>query len=116
MTVELSQLKTRGVDDVLVVRVAGEVDLRSAPELQEALTETLERMSGGRVVVDLTDVSFFGSPGLAVLAAAAAQADQHSCALRIVVGVNPLVRRSIEVTGLDRVLVLCVNVVEAAVT
>jgi anti-sigma B factor antagonist len=116
MTVEFSQLKTRGVDDVLVVRVAGEVDLGSAPQLQEALDETLERMAGGRVVVDLTDVSFFGSPGLAVLAEAARQADQHSCVLRIVVGVNPLVRRTIEVTGLDRVLVLCVNVVEAATT
>jgi anti-sigma B factor antagonist len=117
MTVEFSQLKagqaTRRVDDVLVVRVAGEVDLRTAPQLQEALDETLERMTGGRVVVDLTGVSFFGSPGLAVLADAAAQADQHHCQLRIIVGINPLVRRSIEVTGLDRVLVLCVNVVEA---
>lgn len=118
MTVEVSQLQTGrakpGVDDVLVVRVAGEVDLRTAPQLQVALDETVERMTGGRVVIDLTDVAFFGSPGLAVLAEAAAQADQHRCALRVVVGINPLVRRSIEVTGLDRVLTLCVNVVEAA--
>jgi anti-anti-sigma factor len=118
MTVELSELKAdsagRGVDDVLIVRVAGEVDLRTAPQLEEALDETLERMTGGRVIVDLTDVFLLGSPGLAVLAKAAATADQHSCRLRIVVGLNPLVRRSIEVTGLDQVLVLCVNVVEAA--
>lgn len=117
MTIELSQLTTRGtsggMDDVLVVRVAGEVDLRTAPQLQQALDETLERMAGGRVVVDLTDVPFFGTPGLAVLAEAAAQADEHHCMLRIVVGINPIVRRSIEVTGLDRVLMLCVNVVEA---
>jgi anti-sigma B factor antagonist len=113
MTVELSQLKTPGVDDVLVVRVTDEVDVRTAPTLQEALDETVERMTGGRVVVDLTDVAFFGSPGLAVLAAAAAKADQHDCELRIVVGINPIVRRSIEVTGLDQVLVLCVNVLEA---
>jgi anti-sigma B factor antagonist len=118
MTVELSKLKARsatsGVDDVLVVRVAGEVDLRTAPQLEKALDETLEQMTGGRVVVDLADVFFLGSPGLAVLAKAAAKADQQSCQLRIVVGINPLVRRSIEVTGLDQVLVLCVNVVEAA--
>lgn len=117
MTIEFSQLTTRGasggVDDVLVVRVTGEVDLRTAPQLQQALDETLERMTGGRVVVDLTDVPFFGSPGLAVLVEAASQADECHCKLRIVVGINPLVRRSIEVTGLDRVLVLCVNVVEA---
>lgn len=65
------------------------------------------------MIIDLTDVSFFGSPGLAVLANAAKQADQHQCVLRVVVGINPIVRRSIEVTGLDRVLTLCVNVVEA---
>jgi anti-sigma B factor antagonist len=114
MTVELSELKARGgVDDVLVVRVAGEVDLQTAPQLEQALDETVEQMTGGRVVVDLSDVFLLGSPGLAVLAKAAAKADQHSCKLRIVVGINPLVRRSIEVTGLDRVLVLCVNVIEA---
>ena len=117
MTVQLSQLESgharRGVENVLVVRVAGEVDLRTTPQLQQALDETVEQMTGGRLVIDLTDVSFFGSPGLAVLAEAAAQADRHDCELRIVVGVNPIVRRSIEVTGLDRVLVLCVNVVEA---
>lgn len=116
MTIEFSQLTARGaggMDDVLVVRVAGDVDVRTAPQLQQALDETLERMTGGRVVVDLTDVPFFGSPGLAVLAEAASRADEHQCRLRIVVGINPIVRRSIEVTGLDRVLVLCVNVVEA---
>ncbi|HEU5474720.1 MAG TPA: anti-sigma factor antagonist [Actinophytocola sp.] len=114
----MSELKGRtlgpGVDDVLVVRVTDEVDVKTAPNLQQALDETLDRMTGGCVVVDLTDVAFFGSPGLAVLANAAAKADQQSCQLRIVVGVNPIVRRSIEVTGLDQVLVLCVNVVEAA--
>jgi anti-sigma B factor antagonist len=116
MTVELNQLTTgsgRRVDDVLVVRVTDQVDLLTAPRLQQALDETLEQMSGGRVIIDLTDVSFFGSPGLAVLADAAKQADLHHCVLRIVVGINPIVRRSIEVTGLDRVLSLCVNVVEA---
>jgi anti-anti-sigma factor len=90
MTVEFSPLTSQpakhGVDDVLVARVTGEVDILTAPHLQQALDETLERMTGGRVVLDLTAVSFFGSPGLAVLAAAAAQADQHHCALRIVVG------------------------------
>jgi anti-sigma B factor antagonist len=117
MTMQLSQVTAlqawHGVDDVLVVRVTGDVDIRTAPALQEALAETLERMTDGRVVLDLADVSFFSSQGLAVLAEAAAQADQHHCTLRIVVGINPLVRRSIEVTGLDRVLSLCVNVVEA---
>jgi len=117
MTVEFSQPMSRRagseVDDVLVVRVVDQVDVRTAPQLQAALDDTVERMTGGRVVVDLTHVSFFGSPGLAVLAETAAKADQHHCELRIVVGVNPIVRRSIEVTGLDRVLVLCVNVVEA---
>jgi anti-sigma B factor antagonist len=107
------RVNRRGVDNVLVVRVAGEIDLRTAPDLQEALGESLEQMKGGRVVVDLSAVTFLGSAGLAALAQAAKQADDHESELRIVVGSNHLVRRPIELMGLDHVLVLCADVQEA---
>ena len=53
---------------VPVVRVAGEVDMATAPQLRERLEEMPE--GTGTLVVDLTDVSFLDSTGLSVLVAA----------------------------------------------
>lgn len=103
----------REVDDVLVVRVAGEIDMQTGPQLQEAIGESLDPMAGGRVVLDLRAVSFLGSVGLAALAQAAKQAGERRVVLRIVVGSNHAVRRPLEVTGMHTVLPLCEHVEEA---
>jgi anti-sigma B factor antagonist len=52
-----------------VVGVRGEVDVSSAPALQQRLAE-LFVTAGSTVVVDLTDVSFLDSTGLGALVAA----------------------------------------------
>lgn len=53
-----------------VVRVAGEVDLATAPQLRSAL-EGLEGAPSTRVVVDLSGVDFMDGSGVAALLAAA---------------------------------------------
>jgi anti-anti-sigma factor len=103
----------RTVDDVLVLRVVGEIDLRTGPQFQEAIEESLESRPGGRLVIDLSAASFLGSVGLAALAEAARQAEERPAVLRIVVGTNRVVRRPLEMTGLDTVLVLCEHVEDA---
>ncbi len=55
--------------DVAVLGVGGEVDMRTAPALEQALDELLDR-APRTVVVDLTEVGFLGSAGLAVLVTA----------------------------------------------
>lgn len=49
-----------------VVRVAGEIDMLTAPSLLVALLDEVDR-SGGSVVVDLSAVTFFGAAGLNAL-------------------------------------------------
>jgi anti-sigma B factor antagonist len=51
----------------LVVRVAGEIDIATAPALGVALTRACARADGQRLVVDLNAVEFLGSAGLRVL-------------------------------------------------
>ncbi len=56
-------------ETVAVVRVVGEIDLHTAPQLHEALAG-LEAERLERLVVDLSDCGFIDSTGLGVLVAA----------------------------------------------
>jgi anti-sigma B factor antagonist len=94
------------VGTATVLTVAGEVDMLTAPRLQEAVDEALRDPAASDVVVDLTSVTFLGSHGLAALVTAARAAQQHREALRIVVDHQRPVIQPIRVTGLDGVLAL----------
>jgi anti-sigma B factor antagonist len=110
---ETLSVNRREVDDVLVVRVGGEIDMSTGPQLQEAISESLDQMAVGRVIIDLNAVTFLGSVGLAALAEAAKQADERQKVLKIVVGNNRAVRRPIEATGMDVLLKLCDHIEQA---
>ena len=98
-------IETAVVDDVVLVTVHGEVDLSSSPDLAERLDAVLDASPGTAVVLDLTQVQFIGSSGLAVLATRADHA--HHAApdnprIRLVAGTNHRVIRPFSATGLDR--------------
>jgi anti-sigma B factor antagonist len=80
-----------------VLRAAGEIDITSAPALRSALLPALE--SAERVVLDLSEVSFLGSSGLAVLVEGREQAQQGGRELRLVC-TSRIVIRALEATGL----------------
>ena len=85
-------------DDVVVLHVTGEIDLLTANVLGERLRENLEPAS--RVLVlDLTEVTFLGSAGLAEIVSAS-QAGADRGAKLLLVATNRAVLRPLEVTGL----------------
>jgi anti-sigma B factor antagonist len=104
----------REVDGLLVIAVAGEIDLETAPALHEAVATGIERTRGRPCVLDLTEVTFLGSVGLNMLVEATQLAESRREPLRIVVDSNRPVIRPIQVTGLDAVLSLYHSVDEAA--
>lgn len=83
--------------DVAVVTVHGDLDLRTAPLLQEALRPPVQ--GPGAVIVDLRDVDFLGSAGLAELAGAQNTASGNGARL-VLVASGRVVLRPLEVTGL----------------
>jgi anti-sigma B factor antagonist len=83
-----------------VVGFSGELDIVSVEGI-EAQVEDLLVLPATRVDLDLTDLAFMDSSGLAVLVRIANQFGP----LRVV-GARPLVRRVIEVTGLTEILQL----------
>jgi anti-sigma B factor antagonist len=83
--------------EAAVLRVAGEVDLLSAPELEEVVAGVLAD-APEILVVDLRAVTFFSSAGLLVLAAAHRKLAEH--ALRVVSD-SPVTTGPLRTTGLD---------------
>jgi anti-sigma B factor antagonist len=80
-----------------VVHVVGEIDTLTAPVLRTRLDEHLTEVE--LLVLDLTDVTFLGSAGLAVLVAARDEADRHGHRFTLVPG-SRIVVRALEATGL----------------
>jgi anti-sigma B factor antagonist len=85
-------------DGVVVLHVAGEVDLLTANTLGERIREHL--VPANRVLVlDLTEVSFLGSAGLAEIVSTS-QAGEDTGARILLVATKRAVLRPMEVTGL----------------
>ncbi|MBA2473796.1 MAG: anti-sigma factor antagonist [Pseudonocardiales bacterium] len=103
----------RQAGEATVVTVVGEVDLLTAPRLLAAVSDALERAGSHPVVVDLSEVSFLGSAGLAALVDAAVADEGRREPLRVVVDHTRPVIRPLEATGLDQVLQLYRSVEDA---
>jgi anti-sigma B factor antagonist len=104
-----SRILRPGAAGTVVVSVQGEVDALTAPRLTATLTEQLATAT--LLVVDLSQVDFFGAAGLGVLARSVAVATDGGVALRIVAG--PRLRRLLGVVGLAASMTLCATVAEA---
>jgi anti-sigma B factor antagonist len=88
---------TRPFPDTAVLAVRGEVDTLTAPAFTAA-TDDLLSTSGDILVMDLTEVRFLASSGLAVLIKAAHRAEDRGIRLRLVIS-SRAVRRPLEITG-----------------
>ncbi len=96
-------------DEATVLTVAGEVDLATAPALENAIDATL----GGKpaaLVIDLSEVSFLASAGMAALVAAHQRAGDTRIA---VVADGPATSRQLKMTNLDQVFALYSTLDEA---
>jgi anti-sigma B factor antagonist len=98
-------------EGVLVLAPCGELDLYTAPELRGALLAALDD-GFARVIVDLTQVTFFDSSALGVLVVAARRSAAGAAGLEIVCPPGHMAR-IIEIAGLDRVLTMRADRLEA---
>jgi anti-sigma B factor antagonist len=101
--VEDSSVELTVLDDTadrLVIRVAGEIDMTTAPMVVSFVRRRLPG-AARTLVLDLDGVTFFGSAGLNVLLTLRGELRASGAALRIVAG-SKAVLRPLEVTGLTR--------------
>ena len=85
-----------------VLEASGELDLSTVTELREPL---LDRIGEGMpIVLDLTEVSFIDSSGIAVMLEALRSAPGAPAGLNTVVAPESQVARVLAVAGVDRAL------------
>jgi anti-sigma B factor antagonist len=96
----------------VMLRVGGEVDLATAPQLRAKLVDLVEVGEAGRVVVDLTPVAFMDSTGLGVLLAAHKRARANGRRVLLVCPEGPVLR-VVRLTGIDKVLSIHGSLAEA---
>jgi anti-sigma B factor antagonist len=96
------RISREDAEDVAVVAVHGELDLKGGPSLREALVAAIGEDHGRRIVVDLDGVDFIDSAGLGVLLGALKRARSNNGEL-VLVATGRNVLRVLELTGLVRV-------------
>lgn len=84
-------------EGLLVVQIEGELDLDSITEIEDYVDTVLDGHRGQAAVLDLAQLAFLDSTGVAVLIRIA-----NACASVHVQHANLAVRRIIEVLGLAR--------------
>lgn len=90
-------------DGIRVIAVRGELDLSTAPELEEALEEAVADGTAS-VLVDLAECEFIDSTGIALIVKAWQRLDRDAGGGEgrvVVCGPNAQVRRVLEITGLE---------------
>jgi stage II sporulation protein AA (anti-sigma F factor antagonist) len=88
-------------DGERVIRLRGELDIESAPDLERVLLRS--RLAGQRVVLDLAELKFMDSTGLRVLLRARAAADEGRWEINLR-NVPPTIRRLFDMTGVHAAL------------
>jgi anti-sigma B factor antagonist len=82
-----------------VVSVVGEVDIATSEMLHTRVAAAVEAQSSDCVIIDLTQVGFIDSSGLAVLVSVA-----NAGSKVVLRGASHTIRRVIEATGLTQIL------------
>jgi len=86
----------------LAIKVTGEIDAYTAPQLREKLFPMSEK-EGVKMVVDLSEVNYMDSTGLGVFVGVFKNVRAHSGEFKIV-GVSERLERLFEITGLADII------------
>jgi anti-sigma B factor antagonist len=80
--------------DAELVSLTGEIDLSNAPEIGKAIVSRVN--SAGKVLIDLTTVSFLDSAGVRLLDALVGDLNDHGTPTRLVVGERGAARMTLQ--------------------
>ena len=94
-----------------VVRVRGEVDLHTSPQLRRLLLETIEKQPE-RLIVDLSSVSYMDSSGVGTMVESKRLLERTGGRM-VLVGLQPRVQSVFEITQLDRFFEFAADLDEA---
>ena len=94
-----------------IVRLSGEVDLRTSPGLRSLFLELLQEKPA-RIIVDLTGVNYVDSSGVGTIVELKRRALRHESKI-VLVGLQSRVRSLFEITRLDKFFTITESLDEA---
>jgi anti-sigma B factor antagonist len=106
------EISVENRDGVVVLKPSGDVDLSSSRELQQSVKQAMEGKPS-RVVVDLANVPYMDSSGVATLVEAMQIARKQSTKL-VLCAMQSKVRSIFEIARLDRVFTIVDTVDQAS--
>lgn len=90
------------VDDVPVIRAAGELEIATVPEMRAVVTQVAERQPRA-LVFDFRDVTYLDSSGLGILVSAKKRLGSYRGEV-VVVTRQQSVLKALSLSGLDQIL------------
>jgi anti-sigma B factor antagonist len=109
---DLLELSSSTLDGATVVHLAGEIDLSTAPFLQDELLRLTFEDGVTDLVIDLRDVEFMDSTGVGAIAASYRHLRDRDGRLALA-GPTPSIAKVCDISGLARVLPMARTVEEA---
>ena len=100
------QISIRRFDNAIVLDVSGDIDLSSSPEVRKALLRELRDNRIPRVAVNLRQVRYIDSSGVASLVEGL-KASRDSGSRFILFGLGTIVREVLQLSRLVRVFEIC---------
>lgn len=97
------RIATETKQDVLVVRLQGELDHHTAEELRSKVDEILRNPHIRHIVLSLADLAFMDSSGIGVILGRYKQISARSGEM-VVCSINPTIYRIFEMSGLFKVI------------
>ncbi len=96
------QISTRQSGDATILDVMGDIDLYNSPEIRKALLGALREQRAPRVIVNLKNVKYIDSSGVASLVEAL-KVSRDLKSRFILFGLSPAAREVLELSRLIRV-------------
>ncbi len=96
-------IKMENIGTTLVVKVAGEIDHHTAPELKDEIDREINLRNIINLVLDFDGVSFMDSSGIGVLIGRYKQIQARG-GRTMIIRVRPQVDKILEISGLKKIL------------
>jgi anti-anti-sigma factor len=103
-------IMVESVDDVPVIRAAGELDLATVPEMRTVVTEVAERRPRA-LIFDFREIAYMDSSGLGILVSAKKRLGSYRGEV-VVITAQPSVLKALSLSGLDQIMRVFPNIEE----
>jgi anti-anti-sigma factor len=96
--IQPGELRLERVEGSAIARLSGEIDLSNAESLKRSIAESISNQEL-RLVVDLSDVHYLDSAGIAMLFQLSRRLSEHQQQLILLMPAESPIRRSLQLSG-----------------